>query len=189
MRHMRSGEWERAWRVSDSLRPSPTASFDPAVPRHQQAVWHGASLEGKRVLIRCYHGLGDTVQFIRYAPRVAAVAREVIVFAQPVLLPLLSRVAGIDRLLPLHDGEPEAEYDVDVEVMELPYLFRDTPETIPSRVPYFDVEPAPRRTDGALAVGLVWRAGDWGWCPASARRTRMRWTDSAIFNQEPLSGV
>lgn len=33
---------------------------------------------------------------------------------------------GIDRLLPLHDGAPDVEYNVDVESMELPYIFRTT---------------------------------------------------------------
>jgi hypothetical protein len=161
MRHMRSGDWERAWRISDSLRPSSSDPVDWTLPRNRLAIWRGAPLEGKRVLIRCYHGLGDTIHFIRYAPLVAGIAREVTVCAQPGLLPLLERVPGIDRLVPLLDDEPRVEHGVDVEVMELPYLFRTTPETVPSEVPYLDVAPAPRRADGTLAVGLVWRAGDW----------------------------
>ena len=63
------------------------------------------------MLVRCYHGLGDTIQFIRYAPMLKAVAREVILWAQPELLELLRTVDGIDRLLPLHDGSPDVEYD------------------------------------------------------------------------------
>jgi ADP-heptose:LPS heptosyltransferase len=131
------------------------------LPRHLQYVWHGRPLEGKRVLIRCYHGLGDTIQFIRYAPLVRAIAAEVIVRAQAPILSLLGTMRGIDRLLPLDDGEPEAEYDVDVEVMELPHVFRTTLETLPARVPYLHVVPAPISRDGRLAVGLVWRAGEW----------------------------
>ena len=143
-----------------------TSSYrDPSLPRHVQAIWDGSPLAGRRVLIRCYHGLGDTLQFIRYAPLVKAVASEVIVWAQPGLLPLLRTAHGIDRLLPLHGGVPEVEYDVDVEVMELPFLFRTTPRTIPSGIPYLRGDapkPASARRAG-LRIGIVWQVtrNDW----------------------------
>lgn len=75
-------------------------------PRHLQYIWDDTSLAGKQILVRCYHGLGDTIQFIRYAPLIKEIAREVSVWAQPTLLPLLRTMRGIDRLLPLRDGTP-----------------------------------------------------------------------------------
>jgi hypothetical protein len=113
--------------------------------------------------VRCYHGLGDTIQFIRYAPLLCAMASEVTVWAQPALIPLLRGMPGAGRLLPLHDGTPELDYDVDLEVMELPHLFRSTPATLPAAVPYLHPQrrPRPRGDGAALAVGLVWQAGDW----------------------------
>lgn len=123
-------------------------------------MWRGEPLDGKRVLIRCYHGLGDTIQFIRFVPAVRALAREVTLWVQPPLIPLLEPFPGIDRILPLHDGSPGVDYDVDVEVMELAHVFRATVDTIPRDVPYLAVPrvdlpgPAPR-------IGIVWRAGDW----------------------------
>lgn len=161
MRHMRAGEWEAAWQVSDRVLAGHAGEPCWHLPRHEQWVWDGTPLHGKRVLIRCYHGLGDTLQFIRYAPLVKAVAAEVIVWAQPSLIPLLQTADGIDRLLPLHDGDAGIGYDVDVEIMELSHVFRSTPETLPAAVPYLHVEPAPLATDGTLAVGIVWKAGDW----------------------------
>jgi hypothetical protein len=163
MRHMRGGEWEQAWRISD--RELPRRAREPCAhwPRHLQYVWTGAPLAGKRVLVRCYHGLGDTLQFIRYAPLLKALAGEVIVWAQPGLLPLLATVEGIDQLIPLHDGVPQAGFDVDVEVMELPHIFRTTLATVPSRIPYLHAEPMalPPAAGRRPAVGLVWKAGDW----------------------------
>lgn len=161
-RHMRRGEWEAAWRVSDAVLAARGGAPCWHLPRHEQPVWDGTPLAGKRVLVRCYHGLGDTLQFVRFVPRVGEVAAEVTVWAQPALLPLLGTVRGIGRLLPLHDGVCEAEYDVDVEVMELAHVFRATPETLPAAVPYLHADPAPLPDDGAcLRVGLVWRAGNW----------------------------
>jgi hypothetical protein len=83
------------------------------------------------------------------------------VWAQPALIPLLRTARGIDRLVPLHDGAPDVEHDVDVEVMELAHLLRATPATLPADVPYLHAEPAPLPRDGRLAVGIVWKAGDW----------------------------
>ncbi|HEX2092082.1 MAG TPA: hypothetical protein VHG28_06750 [Longimicrobiaceae bacterium] len=164
MRHMQRGEFEAAWEISDRVLRSRAGVSCRHLPRHQQYVWDGTPLAGKRVLIRCYHGLGDTLQFIRYAPLVREVAAEVTVWAQPELIPLLRSARGIDRLLPLHDAAPEVEYveyDVDVEVMELPHVFRTTLRTLPAEVPYLHADPVPLPRDGRLAVGLVWRAGSW----------------------------
>lgn len=158
--HMLRGDYAAAWRVSDDLLRARGTAPTWHLPRHVQPVWRGEPLDGKRVLVRCYHGLGDTLHFIRYAPLVSTIAAELTVWAQPALLPLIATVTGIDHLLPLHDAEPEAEYDVDVELMELPHVFRTTLDTIPNDVPYLHVPPFPRRTHD-FAVGIAWAAGDW----------------------------
>ena len=164
--HMRAGDFAAAWKVSDGvLAARRAAGFPPGwdQPRHLQLIWKGEPLTDQRVLVRCYHGLGDTVQFIRYVPWLRTVAREVIVWAQPTLVPLVRTVPGVDRVLPLHDGVPEAEFDVDLEIMELPHVFRSTLGTVPAEVPYLHVEPAVNlpRTPGRRAVGLVWQSGEW----------------------------
>ncbi len=158
LRCARAGDFEAAWRVSDRILARGRLR-DHTAARHHQQVWDGSPLEGRRVLIRCYHGLGDTVQFIRFAPLVKRVAREVIVWAQPALLDLLAGVAGIDRLLPLHDGTPEAAWDVDVEVMELPHVFRTTLATVP--VPPQLRAPACALPGTRPRIGITWRAGSW----------------------------
>ncbi len=153
-RHMRRGDFAAAWNVSDQvLRARAGIPCSPLVPRHFQYFWDGQPLDGKRVLVRCYHGLGDTIQFIRYAPLLRSLAREVIVWAQPKLIPLLRSVTGIDLLLPLNDVAPDVEFDTDVELMELPHVFRTTIATIPAEVPYLHVTPAPLPRSSGLAVG------------------------------------
>jgi hypothetical protein len=161
MHHMRQGEFERAWQISDAVLQSRAGTPCWHLPRHFQYFWDGRPIDGQRVLVRCYHGLGDTLQFIRYAPLLRSRAREVIVWAQPRLLPVLRGVRGVDRWLPLHDGEVGIEFDLDVELMELPYIFRTTVESIPADVPYLDVTPAPLPPSTAPRVGIVWRAGEW----------------------------
>lgn len=159
---MRAGDWAAAWRVSDAVLAARAGRRDWTLPRHEQAVWDGTPPDGRRVLIRCYHGLGDTIQFARFLPRLAERAAAVTVWAQRELLPLLATMPCAVRLLPLHEGTPDVVYDVDIEVMELAHVFRITPETLPARVPYLHPPPAPRRArPGTRAVGLVWRAGEW----------------------------
>jgi hypothetical protein len=159
----RRGDLAGAWAMSDRIRGRSGPSQEQRTPRHLQRVWDGTPFEGRHVLVRCYHGLGDTLQFIRYIPLVAARAREVSVWVQPTLAELVATVDGVTRVLPLHDGVPELDYDVDVEVMELPYVFRSTLETLPDVVPYVHA-PALEPTEARPRIGLVWRAG--GWDPA-----------------------
>jgi hypothetical protein len=158
---MQRGELEAAWMVSDEVMRSRPPGPCWHLPRHQQHIWDGSPLTGRRVLIRCYHGLGDTIQFIRYAPLVKAVATEVVVWAQPALIPLLQTASGVDRLEPLHDGTPDVDYDVDVEIMELPYIFRSTWATLPSTTPYLHAPRALLPDDDRLKIGVVCKAGDW----------------------------
>ncbi len=156
--YMRRGDFDAAWQVSDRLMlADPGASAH--LPRHLQPVWDGTTLRGRRVLIRCHRGLGDTLQFCRYIPLVRAVATEVTLCAPISLHPLLRTVPGVDRLIPLEDPTAEVVYDADVEIMELPYVFRSTLHTIPRRIPYIRVEPAELDRSSPV-LGLVWRAGD-----------------------------
>lgn len=162
LQYMRQGAFEKAWEFSDAVLQERRGKPCWHWPRHYQYIWDGTPLQGKRVLVRCYHGLGDTIQFIRYMPLLKAVAAEVIVWAQAPLIPLIETVEGVDRILPLHDGTPEVAYDVDVESMELPHIFRTTLQTIPATIPYLHVAPkALPKKPGQLAVGLVWQGGDW----------------------------
>jgi hypothetical protein len=166
-RCMRHGDMEGAWRISDAVLLARRGRSCTHLERHEQWIWDGTPLIGRRVLVRCYHGLGDTIQFIRYLPSLNAIASRVTVWAQPQLGSLIRSMPGPHRVLALHDGAPGVDYDVDVEALELPHVFRSTLRSLPAEVPYLHVRPAPIRRDGRMAVGLVWQAGT-GW---DARRS------------------
>lgn len=163
---MRAGDFARAWHISDAHLATRLARGAPPHngPRHFQHIWNGEPLANKRVFVRCYHGLGDTVQFIRFAAPLRKIAREVIVWAQPSLVRLVGTAAGVDRVLPLHDGAPEVEFDCDIEIMELPHALRLDAQSLAAQVPYLWPERSREelsRAEDELKVGLVWRAGDW----------------------------
>lgn len=159
MSHMRGGDFNAAWMISDQVLSERRGLSCHDRPRHEQWIWRGEPLRG-HVLIRCNHGLGDTIQFIRYATIVRDMAERVIVEAQPELLSLLRAAKGIDQLVPQGHGN-DIFYDVAVEVMELPHVLRTDIKHIPARVPYFRIAPEPVSFMAGLNVGLVWQAGDW----------------------------
>jgi hypothetical protein len=159
---MRRGDFASAWAIGDGLiaarRPGETCWERP---RHQQWVWDGTPLDGRRVLVRCYHGLGDTLQFARFLPRLHAITSETTVWVQPQLLSLLGTMgSSIGRLLPLHDGDPGVDYDADIEIMELPHALRTVPMDLPGPIPYLHVPPA-TRLSSRFSVGVLVEAGDW----------------------------
>ena len=152
MAAMRDGDFARAWRISDAVLASrdPATRDDPRVPYHLRWVWDGRPWRGRRVLVRCYHGLGDTLQFARLLPLLARDAASVTLEAQLELLPLLRHVqaVGFDPAHPLPPSE------CDIELMELPHALRLSPEHIPAPA----AKPMPRRPE---AIGLCWQAGAW----------------------------
>jgi tetratricopeptide (TPR) repeat protein len=127
-----------------------------------QPRWDGTPLAGRTLLIYTEQGLGDTLQFIRYAPLVKASGGRVLVECPPALVPLVSTCPGIDRVLP--QGAPLPPFDVQVPLLSLPGLMGTTLETIPAKVPYLFPDAALRRQWGqylqaypGFRVGLAWQ--------------------------------
>jgi hypothetical protein len=164
---MRAGEFARAWEIADgdleAIRRSGPAKHRG--PRHLQRIWRGEPLADRRVLVRCYHGLGDTIQFARFLSPLRRLARNVTVWCQPALLPLIGPVEGVDRVLPLHEGSPDTDFDIDIEIMEIPHAIRASRDQVEMRRPYLATsnnDTASNLIDrSTLAVGLVWNVGDW----------------------------
>jgi hypothetical protein len=158
---MRRADFLGAWQISDQiLAARAPGEYCWDKPRHEQWVWDGRPLADQRVLVRCYHGLGDTIQFARCLPRLESITRETMVWVQPSLIPLLESVPGNRRLLPLHDGIPEVNYDVDIEIMELGHALRLTVDSLADNVPYLDIPTAPRFSH-PFRIGMVGTTGGW----------------------------
>ncbi len=163
---MRAGDFAAAWRISDAVMAArdPTTRDDPALPYHERWVWDGTRPDGTCVLVRCYHGLGDTLQFVRFLPALRARAAHVTLECQPELCGLLARVPGVDRLVAFDTARPLARSPCDMEVMELAHVLRADAADVGASVPYLAVPPdrlARGRQRAAGCVGLCWRAGGW----------------------------
>ena len=94
----------------------------------------GESLAGKTILLHAEQGLGDTLQFCRYAPAVAETGATVLLEVQSPLKELLSTLGGIRQIFAR--GEALPPFDFHCPLMSLPLAFGTTLGTIPAAVPY-----------------------------------------------------
>ncbi len=130
--------------------------------RFPRPLWDGGPLAGKTVLLHAEQGLGDTLQFVRYAPLVRRRGGRVVVSAPAALLPLLAGCPGVDELVDQDGVLPP--FDVHAPLLSLPAILKTTAETIPADVPYLfpdpdRVEPWRRRLADVpgLKVGVCWQ--------------------------------
>src|SRR6202023_742080 len=120
---MLRGNYEWAWRESDAIRRR--GAHDP------HRYWNGEPLRDKRVIVRCLHGYGDTVQGMGYAPALRELAAAVTWEVPPRMAELARCFAGVDRVVDWTAPPSRAEWDVQVEVTELPYIFRTQLAALP----------------------------------------------------------
>lgn len=105
---------------------------------HELPLWDGSPLEGRTLLVHAEQGLGDTLQFARYVPLVAARGGRVIFEVQKPLAPLVQQ-SGMPGVI--GKGEPLPACDVQIPLMSLPLVFGTTYHTIPHEVPYLSADP------------------------------------------------
>lgn len=132
------------------------------LPAFLQPRWAGESLSGETILLHAEQGLGDTLQFIRYAPLVRELGARVVVLCPSSLMRLLSRCGGIDELC--GDEKSLPAFDCHVPLLSLPGIFKTTMATIPATVPYLFADPNlveqwKGRVEGAggLRIGINWQ--------------------------------
>ncbi len=98
---------------------------------YAQPLWQGLeALHGRTILLYSEQGSGDTIQFCRYTPALAALGAKVVLRVQPALKTLLTGLTGVSRVI--GDDEPLPAYDVHCPIMSLPARFLSRPDALPA---------------------------------------------------------
>ncbi len=144
-------EHEYRWRTPHFLRDR---------QKFPQPLWKGEPLKGSRILLRAEQGLGDTLQFVRYVPLVAARGGNVVLEVQTRLQRLLARSPGAAEVIRRGEARPEADWQC--PLMSLPLAFATDLNSIPAEIPYVQPDPAQiaawgqRLAGNSLRIGLAW---------------------------------
>jgi hypothetical protein len=124
-------------------------------------VWNGEPLAGRTIVLVGEQGLGDTIQFVRYASLIGALGARVVVQCSAALHPLLARTPGVDAWV---DSKTPVEADFCVPLLSVPHRLGTTLATIPAEVPYVFAEPerverwkARLAERPGLKIGIIWQ--------------------------------
>jgi hypothetical protein len=150
---LQEGWTEYEWR----FRQWPGLARDFAAP-----LWDGGPLNGRRILLHAEQGIGDTLQFVRYADFAKRQGGWVVVECHPALVPLLRRMANVDEVVARDAGLPP--FDCHAPLMSLPRIAGTKLDTIPGDVPYIAADDATveswrtrvRGHGDGPCVGLAW---------------------------------
>ena len=165
LQHLKSGHWKPGWLEYEwRFQRSPRAQADliPPVPEAQR--WSGQSLVGKRILLRAEQGLGDSIQFCRFAATLHAMGARVCLSVQKPLVGLLSTVNGVESVCPLGKERSLGPVDFWSPLLSLPQWLNVSAENVANEIPYIHIEEETlhrwrkrmRSTDGRFRVGLAW---------------------------------
>lgn len=162
-----AGDFEAGWagreaRWRSKMRP---ASY----PQFSEPIWLGETdIAGKTLLVQEDEGLGDTLQFVRYIPLLAARGARVILVVRDQLYPLLAKLPGVAQCIPQKSAGSLPPFDLHCPLCSLPFAFRTRLCTIPTEVPYLpppsealvrgwkDRLEAKTGSHDRLRTGLVW---------------------------------
>jgi len=131
--HLTLGNFAAGWRGYESrwgVGALASQQRDFAVP-----LWRGAeALSGKTILLHAEQGFGDAVQFVRYAPLVAARGGSVVLEVRRELTRLAASLAGVATMVAYGDALPP--FDCHCPLLSLPLAFATHEATIPADIPY-----------------------------------------------------
>jgi protein O-GlcNAc transferase len=155
MGRLEEGQAEYEWRWQ-------SPSFQNRSRRLIAPLWQGEPIAGRRLLLQSEQGLGDTIQYIRYARNAAEAGAQVVAEVQAPVVRLVQSMPEISQVIATGSEAPAVDFQV--AMMSLPYRFRTRLETIPAQVPYLRATAADRERWAERTarlrrplVGFAWR--------------------------------
>jgi tetratricopeptide (TPR) repeat protein len=129
---LQNGDFARGWAEYEWRWKKP--GFTSRVEVFPQPIWRGEDLAGKTILLTDEQGIGDTIQFARYAPLVARRGGKVVLRCQAELVRLMKSLTGVERVVSHSDELPAFDYYL--PLLSLPGIFGTSVGTIPAEIPY-----------------------------------------------------
>jgi tetratricopeptide (TPR) repeat protein len=127
----------------------------PAAARRGQPLWRGDYPPARKtVFLHAEQGLGDTIQFARYVPLLAAGGATVVLEVPAELAALMRRLEGVAKIIA--PGEAPPPFDVHCPLGTLPLAFKTEPDTVPANIPYLAADDA-RLAKWAQRIGALER--------------------------------
>ncbi len=155
------GDFEAGW----ANREARWRKADPGIyPKFSQPRWFGErNVEGKTIVVCADEGLGDTIQFARYVPAVAALGARVFLVVDSPALSLLTGLQGVTQIF-RKSGDILPPFDMHCPMSGLPLAFGTRLDTIPPGTDYLPPLPEERvqawrdrlGSREKLRIGLVW---------------------------------
>lgn len=122
------GDFQRGWPAYEARWQHKDLKLQ--LREYPQPRWTGEqSLQGQHILVYAEQGLGDTIQFARFLPRLVELGATVSFEVQPVLKQLLTRCLPQVRVFGA--GEPPPAFDLHIPLLSLPGVLRCDESTIP----------------------------------------------------------
>jgi Tfp pilus assembly protein PilF len=129
---LQQGNFETGWAEYEWRWQTKNKKFEPR--NFSQPLWDGRAVKGKSLLLHAEQGLGDTIQFVRYAPLVRKQGCRIILECQSSLAALLTACPGVDELVRRGDELPP--FDFHIPLLSLPHRLGTHLGNIPADVPY-----------------------------------------------------
>jgi tetratricopeptide (TPR) repeat protein len=168
--HLLLGNWEQGldeyeWRWHCA---------EQSLPKFSQPAWSGEPLADKTLFLLAEQGLGDTLQFCRYARLARHRGARVVLQVQQELLPLFQHFTGADQVIGRRDPLPDFDYYL--PLLSSPRAFGSQPHAVPQDVPYLAADP--RRVEkwrqelpatAGLRVAIAWQGSRTNFATAARR--------------------
>lgn len=178
------GDWEAGFRDYD-YRAEVGA---PAYATLPYPRWDGTHRPGERVVLVTEQGLGDTIQFCRFGPVLAARGLDVTILTRKAMAPLLSTLQGVtiatDAAQLAQDQRPLRW----LPLLSVPGVLGIRPDGVPQEVPYLSAAPAraqswaERLGTGSFKIGI-------NWAPGHADKSHISRRDIPLAHFAPLAAL
>ncbi|HZL40473.1 MAG TPA: tetratricopeptide repeat-containing glycosyltransferase family protein [Pseudolabrys sp.] len=157
---MLRGDWQRGFADYEHRSNVGTPTYTPL----PDPMWDGEKRAGERVVLVSEQGLGDTIQFCRFAPLLAARGHDVTLLVRKAMAPLLADLPGVTIATDADELTKDKRPLRWLPLLSVPGVLGIRPTSVPATVPYLAAQPARvkawrAKLGSGFKVGINWGPG------------------------------